>query len=241
MRLSTLQLIQRIFTLIGFMALVGVLLIIAQLLGYQVPGFGNQNDDFDEPKPQVAIISGHAGFDSGAVCLDADDNPVLTEADLNAQIAMKVVEQMRRENVETLLLDEYDDRLDGLQTDLLLSLHIDSCIPASGYKAAYSEKSVIPEEDQRLVSCIDSHYPQATGITYHADTLTHDMFGYHAFNQIQPKIPAAILEMGFLGGDQQLLVNQQDRIVQGIVESLLCFLNDEVADDKTPQVVEETE
>ena len=234
MRLSTIQLIQRIFTLIGFVALLGILLIIAQISGYDLPGMGalgGQNALPDEPRKQIAIISGHAGSDSGAICTDANDEPTLTEADLNAQIATAVVERIRQTDVDVFLLDEYDAQLNGLQTDVLLSLHIDSCIQASGYKAASSEASTIPEQDRRLVACIDTHYSQATEIGYHANTLTHDMLGYHAFNRIHPNTPAAILEMGFLGGDQQLLVSEQGRVVQGIVDSLLCFLDDNIDPD----------
>jgi hypothetical protein len=51
------------------------------------------------------------------------------------------------------------------------------------------------------------------------------MLDYHAFNRIDPQTPALILEMGFLGGDQELLTAQQDRVADGIVASLRCFLD----------------
>ena len=199
MRLSTIQLIQRIFTFIGFIALFGILVIVAQTAGYEIPGlgaFGGGSALPDAPRKQVAIISGHAGSDSGAICTDANDDPTLTEVALTAQIAAQVVERMGQEAFDALLLDEYDERLTILQADVLVSLHIDSCIPTSGYKAAYSEKSTSPEQDQRLINCIDIHYPQATEIAYHPNTLTHDMLGYHAFSRVHPTTPAAILEMG---------------------------------------------
>ena len=52
------------------------------------------------------------------------------------------------------------------------------------------------------------------------------MTQYHAFRRVAPDTPAAILEMGFLGGDRQLLTEQADTVARGIADSLLCFLQD---------------
>ena len=52
------------------------------------------------------------------------------------------------------------------------------------------------------------------------------MTQYYAFNQIDPTTPAVILELGFIGGDRQVLTTQQPRLAWGISESILCFLAD---------------
>lgn len=102
-------------------------------------------------------------------------------------------------------MQEYDARLEGLQADVLLSLHADSCIEASGYKAAVSEERTTTAGDNRLLQCIDRYYVGATGLPAHPNSVTHDMTQYHAFRRIAPTTPAAILELGFLGGDNALL------------------------------------
>jgi hypothetical protein len=53
------------------------------------------------------------------------------------------------------------------------------------------------------------------------------MTDYHAFRVIDRQTPAAIIEMGFLGGDQDLLVNHPEVAAKGIADSLLCFLQQE--------------
>jgi N-acetylmuramoyl-L-alanine amidase len=80
---------------------------------------------------------------------------------------------------------------------------------------------------KKLIECIDLHYPAVTGLTYHANTVTHDMTNYHAFRSVDPQTPAAIIELGFLGGDQELLVHEQDRVAQGVIDSILCYLEAE--------------
>ncbi len=57
---------------------------------------------------RIGIISGHKGFDAGAVCADG-----LTEAEVNEAIAIKVIAILQAAGVPTDLLDEFDPRLDG--------------------------------------------------------------------------------------------------------------------------------
>ena len=56
-------------------------------------------------------------------------------------------------------------------------------------------------------------------------TITENMTEYHAFRKINPQTPAAILELGFLGGDHDLLVHQPERLARGVGDGLLCFLD----------------
>ncbi len=60
------------------------------------------------------------------------------------------------------------------------------------------------------------------------DTITEDMTEYHAFRRIRSQTPAAILELGFLGGDQGLLVRSPEKSARGVADGLLCFLEQEV-------------
>jgi len=63
------------------------------------------------------------------------------------------------------------------------------------------------------------------------------MTAHHAFRKLDPQTPAAILELGFLGGDQELLTERPEVVAQGVVASLRCFLAGEGADD--PPTTEE--
>jgi N-acetylmuramoyl-L-alanine amidase len=61
------------------------------------------------PEPmRFGIIAGHRGNDSGAVCEDG-----LTEAEVNFDIAERVVSQLRARGIRAELLDEFDERLPG--------------------------------------------------------------------------------------------------------------------------------
>ncbi len=175
---------------------------------------------------EIGLISGHAGFDSGAVCTDDNGEVTLTEAEVNAEIADIVAKRLRRAGADVTVYEEYDPRLEGLRVDVLLSLHADSCIETSGFKAANSINSRIPIEEERLLDCLDSQYATATDLSLHPNTVTHTMTEYHVFNRIAPETPAAILEMGFLGGDRNLLVKRPQIAAKGISDSLLCFLDE---------------
>lgn len=133
---------------------------------------------------------------------------------------------LRGDGTNVVILEEYDPRINNLEVDAFISLHADSCISATGYKAAYYLFSTIPDEDSRLVDCIDAHYAASTGLTKHADTITHNMTEYHAFRKVAPTTPAAILELGFLGGDQALLTTHSTLAATGVAESIRCFLDD---------------
>ncbi len=181
--------------------------------------------------PQVAIISGHRGFDSGAVCKDG-----LMEALVNEEIATRVAAMLQAQGVSVMLLDEYDPRLQGLHARALLSIHADSCIEQSGFKVASAEQTVIPEQDQMLVGCLREKYSEATGLTFRSTAITKDMTQYHAFQRVADDTPGAIIETGYLGGDRALLVDEPDRVASGIVAGILCFLDQQDALAKTPTV-----
>lgn len=233
LRYSLLKGIQRFLALTVAAIVLVLVAIFARASGYELPGQELwQALTAGEPIPpkQVALISGHAGFDSGAVCTDDDGEVMLTEAEINANIAEIAAQRLRQHplGLDVTILDEKDERLSGLQVDVMLSLHSDSCVMLSGYKAVADPNSALNDAQQKLLTCIDNRYVAATQLAYHPTTITHDMLGYHAFNRIAPQTPAAILEMGFMGGDQVLLTEEAERVAQGVVDSVICFLNNEL-------------
>lgn len=176
--------------------------------------------------PLVGIVSGHKGYDPGAVCPDG-----LTEAEVNYAIALEVANLLARHGVNADLLDEFDSRLTGYFADALVSVHADSCTiaGASGFKIARVTDSVIPEAEDKLVACLNDTYARYTGLPQHPSSITDGMTGYHAFREIADDTPGAIIETGFLLDDRHLLQHRPKIVARGIAAGILCFLDSRLA------------
>lgn len=171
----------------------------------------------------VGVIAGHWESDSGAVCPDG-----LQEVEITLAVAQQVVALLQSLGYEAEVLAEYSDKLPGYRADALVAIHADSCLPdRSGFKVARAARSAIPELEDLLVACLYEAYEKSTGLARDDDTITADMTGYYAFADIAPQTPAAIIEIGYMGGDRQLLTARQSRVVRGIVAGITCFLQGE--------------
>ena len=176
---------------------------------------------------RIGIVAGHSGNDSGAVCSDG-----LTEAEVNRTVAEAVSRTLRQRGARVELLQEFDDRLTAYRADAFVSIHADSCeATLSGFKVASLEGGSVASEE--LVTCLWDRYGAATGLSPHPNTITFDMLRYHAFREIAPRTPAAIIEIGFLGTDRDLLTGDPKRVAAGIVAGIECFLNP--AEGETPE------
>lgn len=175
---------------------------------------------YDPGRPLVGIVSGHRGYDPGAVCEDG-----LTEAEVNYAIAVEVVDLLNRRGIQADLLEEYDTRLTDYQAGALVSIHSDSCnVPgATGFKVARVTHSAIPEAEDRLVTCLNQEYGLHTGLPQHPASITDNMTNYHAFNEIHPSTPGAIIEAGFMLDDRFLLEHKPKVLARGIAAGILCF------------------
>ena len=180
------------------------------------------DNDQQHSRPLVGVVVGHAGFDPGAVCPDG-----LTEVEINTQVAEGVISRLNKRGVKTDLLAEFDPKLTNYQANALVSIHADSCsVPGvSGFKAARVTLSAIPEAEDRLVSCLINEYGKITGLPEHPASITDGMTDYHAFREIAPTTPGAIIETGFMLDDRDLLENNPDLVARGIVSGIICFLN----------------
>jgi N-acetylmuramoyl-L-alanine amidase len=173
---------------------------------------------------RIGIVAGHHGpeNDPGAICPDG-----LTEVEINFAVAQKVGQLLRQRGYRVDLLDEFDPRLDNYQAAALVSIHSNTCQDFGEYVSGFlvSKAAARPEGgvDTMLAECIADYYGEATSLERRL-TLTLDMTDYHTFREIHPLTPAAILELGFMKDDRDLLVNQQDRLAQGIVDGVECFL-----------------
>lgn len=175
----------------------------------------------DPYRPLVGVVAGHKGNDAGAVCPDG-----LTEAEVNYRTALEVVDLLERRGVQGVLLDEFDDRLAGLQADALVSIHADSCMfpGLTGFKVARVTDSAIPEAEDRLVNCITQEYGNYTNLPQNPATITDNMTNYHAFREIDRQTPGAIIELGFLLDDREILEHKPKILARGVAAGILCFL-----------------
>ncbi len=173
---------------------------------------------------RVGVVAGHRGSDSGAVCPDG-----LTEAEVNERVAGLVVQGLTARGIRAELLDEFDPRLRGYRAAAFVSIHADSCaVPFSGFKVARYQWGSAASE--RLAQCLWERYEALTGLPRHPDTITVNMTRYHAFREIAGSTPGAIIEIGFLNADRELLTGQPERVAEGIVAGVLCFLADASAE-----------
>ncbi|HEY71550.1 MAG TPA: N-acetylmuramoyl-L-alanine amidase [Anaerolineae bacterium] len=185
---------------------------------------------------RIGIVAGHSGLhrtsglpDPGAVCPDG-----LTELDINLSIAQEVVTMLQQAGFQVDLLEEFDERLEGYKAVAIISIHADSCLPinddATGFKAAAALDTQVPDRSQRLVTCLVDRYAQATQLRFHPTSITRDMTEYHTFYEIDEQVPAAIIEAGFMFLDREFLTEQPEVAARGIVDGLLCYVNNEPAE-----------
>ncbi len=192
---------------------------------------------------RIGIIPGHSGInptsnlpDPGTVCPDG-----FSEASVTMKVAQMITAALRARGYTVDQLDEWDPRLNGYDASVFLSIHADSCTnfddgyPHSGFKAVNPEgRLTVRDQDLRLVDCLRNYYSQATGLSFSSWTITDNMLYYHAFHQITQRTPAAIIEIGFLYYDRDLLQNHPDKSAQGIINGLLCFLDPRSLATETP-------
>jgi N-acetylmuramoyl-L-alanine amidase len=176
---------------------------------------------------RIGIVSGHRGpeNDPGAVCPDG-----LTEAEINFNVAQLVVRSLRGRGYTVDLLDEFDPRLDNYQAAALVSIHANTCQSwpggevVSGYLIAGPAARVSARgNDEVLVNCVALHYEQVSGLQRRAG-VTVDMTDYHSFREIHSLTPAAIIELGFMLADRDVLTQRPDALARGITDGILCYL-----------------
>jgi N-acetylmuramoyl-L-alanine amidase len=183
------------------------------------------------PALRIGIVAGHSGNDSGAICTDEGGEVTLTEAEVNLNVATLVQKKLVDRGFQVDLLNEFDTRLNGYRAVAIVSIHNDSCEyindEATGFKMAAALNTRDVNRANRLVSCMVDRYHTATGLPFHAGSITSDMTGYHAFSEIDPNTIAGIIETGFLNLDRDLLTQHADQVADGVVNGLLCFVQNE--------------
>jgi N-acetylmuramoyl-L-alanine amidase len=163
--------------------------------------------------------------------VDSTGKVTLTEADVNYKIATLVQQKLNDRGYQVDLLNEFDTRLNGYRAVAIVSIHNDSCEyindQATGFKVASALTTRDANRANRLLACLVDRYHAATGLPFHAGSITPDMTSYHAFDEIDPNTVAAIIETGFLNLDQEILTQHTDQVADGVVNGILCYVNNE--------------
>lgn len=193
---------------------------------------------------RIGIVAGHWSKnatipDPGAVCANG-----MTEQQVNLEIATRVQALLVAQGYPVDVLQEFDPQLTAYRALALVSIHADSCEyindQATGFKVAAALSNPHPEQSNQLVACLQDRYGKETGLPIHPGSVTRDMTEYHAFSEIHNLTPAAIIEVGFLNLDYQLLTTQQERVAQGVADGILCYLHHEPLDSPTPTLAPAT-
>lgn len=187
----------------------------------------------DTHSVRIGIVAGHSGppqdetfqVDPGATCPDG-----LTELEINNAVAQMVVTGLLRENYNVDLLEEFDPRLSNYEADALISIHTNDCADygagGTGYNAAAaSGRNTTRGQDERLMECLITQYGQTTGLPRHYG-ITDDMTFYHTFSEVSVNTPTAIIEIGYMRNDRAILTQQPDKVAQGIINGIRCFLRE---------------
>ncbi len=187
--------------------------------------------------PRIGIIAGHSGppldpsfdVDPGAVCDDNFDGiPELTELEINTEVADLIAGKLLARGYEVNLLHEFDDALNNYRADALVSIHTNDCqnygLGATGFNVVgpYA-RGVTDGLNEALVRCLINEYGTLTALERHFG-VTEDMTLYHTFDEVSVDTPVAIIEIGFMFSDRQMLTQDRELIADGIVAGIVCFI-----------------
>jgi hypothetical protein len=155
----------------------------------------------------------------------------LREADLNLEVARRVVDLLRTSGAQVDLLPARVPA--GYSADAFVSIHTDGAARtgARGWKAATPWRASAAARDLR--QALAETYPRFTGLPEDRYGTTFYMRGYYAFSPhryrhaIDPRTPAVILEMGFITvrEDRERLFGDPQAAALGIAAGILRFLS----------------
>jgi N-acetylmuramoyl-L-alanine amidase len=64
--------------------------------------------------------------------------------------------------------------------------------------------------------------------------VTYDMTLYHSFREVATGTPGAIIEIGFMNLDRELLTDHQDVVALGVARGILCYLRNDPTGEQAP-------
>lgn len=180
---------------------------------------------------RIALLAGHwQDNNPGEVCADG-----LIESDINFDIASRAAQILEDQGFTVDLFPEYDlDYLD-YKGAALIAIYSGSCAenptPASGFKIGGAYSAQNPEQVDQLATCLSQEYQKATSLPFTYEVINSEHAAYHIFRDINVSTPAVLLELGSLNTDREILTNQAEHTAEGVVSGILCFINNQQAND----------
>lgn len=176
-----------------------------------------------DPNRRIGIVSGHWGYDSGAVCPDG-----LTEQEVNLRISTMVKQNLVNMGYQVDLMQEFDPLLSGYLAPVVVSIHNGSCEyegdTATGFKIATALGTKNYGAADKLNICLINQYTSLTGLIQNYNKTTPDMTNFHTFNELDPATVAVVVEAGYLNLDRQILTEKPELVAKGISAGILCYM-----------------
>jgi N-acetylmuramoyl-L-alanine amidase len=155
----------------------------------------------------------------------------VSEWELNLDVATRAARRLEAEGVAVDVLPATVPP--GYRADAFVAIHADGDASgrSTGFKLARATRSVVPEQDDRLLAAISATYAEATGLPLDP-RVSRNMTGYYAFSSrrfahaIAPTTPAVIIEMGFMTNpaDLRVLLSNPEALAAGISRGVYRFL-----------------
>lgn len=173
-------------------------------------------DDTPE-NARIGIVIGHLGEERGLINICEDS---LNELDLNIEIGEQVSQELTALGYTVEILGQFDEALQDYQANAVIELHIAGCSEdsRSGYDTEINDAPSATAFEQ----CFIENYHTTTGLAY--DDGLHSTSDYFTLDDVAANTPTLVTTLGFLEADRELLVDNQDRVITGIVDSITCFI-----------------
>jgi hypothetical protein len=172
----------------------------------------------------IGILVGHWKVDSGHVC----ENDIV-EANVTEAIANQVSIKLNALGYPVKLLAETDLDLINFRGPALVALYTGSCDDTPDNKSGFTIGTTLSTSDlnssNALAVCMGEIYQSSTKLDFTYQIITSDQPVYPIFEMVNPNTPMIYLEMGSLFYDQSVLIENSEKVANGIVNGIQCYLD----------------
>ena len=172
----------------------------------------------------IGILVGHWKVDSGHVC---ENN--IVEANITEAIANQVSIKLNALGYPVKLLAETDMDLINYRGPALIALYTGSCEDTPENKSGFIVGTTLSTSDlnssNALAVCMGEIYQASTKLDFAYQIIAPDQPAYTFFEMVNPDTPMIYLEMGSLFYDQTVLVENSEKVANGIVNGIQCYLD----------------
>ncbi len=191
--------------------------------GSVLPTYQNNSNNSSSNYPTIGILVGHWKVDSGHICANG-----IIEADVMEAIANLVSMKLNALGYPVKLLAETDLELVNFRGPLLIALYAGSCDDTpdnqSGFTIGTALSTANLNLSNALAACLGERYQEATKLDFSYAIISSDQPMYTYFEMVNPQTPMIYLEIGSLLRDQTLLIEDSEKVANGIVNGIQCYL-----------------